>query len=374
MYLCFCFLSLSLSSLFCIFLEFSHISLALPYSISFWMFFLSLSLSLSLLLLLHWFGWLVVILGGTDHWMWEWQDEHGLGEEENFHIDGWIMHNVIYIMTEGMYTLRKDGADRDGAEIYIWYVFISDSVTPCSNLWKRRGCRDSAAEWSQHQWKRRTNHLLCRNRWLREWVRVTQQREKENLSLWFLEKQLRGREWEEKSSRRREHWYLFIFMRKTQLFLFYIPFLNQSIYLLTEWCMHFALFPLLSLNFFFFSLTSFSLSLFAFTHKFYSFFFFSGSFVLIWYEKREKKTRNCVNFSPNGCSKFPPSQDVWNDLLDKTWVYFLKLFCQTPLHFVAHEGNKGFAEKLLHLGADKSLKNVWNHQEYREGDWEIVVR
>ncbi len=87
---------------------------------------LSLSLSLSLYLLiflspppLFSFSWLVVILGGTDHWMWEWQDEHGFGEEEDFHIDGWIMHHVIYFMTGGMFTLT-----RDGSEIYFWWFDI----------------------------------------------------------------------------------------------------------------------------------------------------------------------------------------------------------------------------------------------------------
>ncbi len=61
------------------------------------------------------FGWLVVISGGIDPWMWEWQDEHGLEEEEDFHIDGRIMHNRISFMTGGLFALT-----RDGAEIYFW--------------------------------------------------------------------------------------------------------------------------------------------------------------------------------------------------------------------------------------------------------------
>ncbi len=105
------------------------------------------------------FGWLVVILGGTDHWMREWQDEHGLGEEEDFHIDGWIMHNVKYLMAEGMLAL---------AQRYIFDVLISDSITPCSWEWKRRYCGDSAAEWSQHQWKNGKQKLFWRNSWLLE--------------------------------------------------------------------------------------------------------------------------------------------------------------------------------------------------------------
>lgn len=31
-------------------------------------------------------------------------------------------------------------------------------------------------------------------------------------------------------------------------------------------------------------------------------------------------------------------------------------------------------EKLLKYGADKSLENVWNHQEYCEGDWKRYDR
>ncbi len=51
--------------------------------------------------------------------------------------------------------------------------------------------------------------------------------------------------------------------------------------------------------------------------------------------------------------------------------FFLTSFWQTPLHFAARYGYIECVEKLLQYGADKSLKNVWNHQEYWEGDWEI---
>jgi hypothetical protein len=44
--------------------------------------------------------------------------EFRLGEEEDFHIDGWIMHNVIYFLTDGMFTLTRDGTQR-----YIFDVF-----------------------------------------------------------------------------------------------------------------------------------------------------------------------------------------------------------------------------------------------------------
>ncbi len=50
--------------------------------------------------------------------------------------------------------------------------------------------------------------------------------------------------------------------------------------------------------------------------------------------------------------------------------FFLTWFLQTPLHCAAHFGRLECVEKLLQYGADKSLKNVWNHQEYREEDWE----
>jgi hypothetical protein len=95
------------------------------------------------------FGWLVVILGGTDHWMWDWQDEHGLREEEDLHIDGWIMHDVISFMTEGNVHIHK----RWRRDKFLMFL-ISDSVTLCSSQRKHRCCGDSGAEWSQHQWKR----------------------------------------------------------------------------------------------------------------------------------------------------------------------------------------------------------------------------
>ncbi len=57
------------------------------------------------------------MLGGTDDLMWEWQYKYGLGEEEDFHIDGWIMLGVICVMTGGMFTLEKDGT-----EGYFWYL------------------------------------------------------------------------------------------------------------------------------------------------------------------------------------------------------------------------------------------------------------
>ncbi len=40
------------------------------------------------------------------------------------------------------------------------------------------------------------------------------------------------------------------------------------------------------------------------------------------------------------------------------------------MHGAANLGQIECVEKLLQHGADKSLKNVWNHQEYWEGDWE----
>ncbi len=48
------------------------------------------------------FGWLVVILGGTDHWIWEWHDEHGLGEEEGFP-DWWMNDASFYIFYDSGY-------------------------------------------------------------------------------------------------------------------------------------------------------------------------------------------------------------------------------------------------------------------------------
>ncbi len=45
---------------------------------------------------------------------------------------------------------------------YFFNFFISDSITLCSFQWKRRCCRDSAAEWSQHQSKRCKLYLIDR--------------------------------------------------------------------------------------------------------------------------------------------------------------------------------------------------------------------
>ena len=71
-------------------------------------------------------------------------------EKEDFHIDWWIMQNVISFLTEGMFTFTGDGT-----EMYCWFLYIcSDSITPCSLQWKKRCCGDSLAQWSQHQWKR----------------------------------------------------------------------------------------------------------------------------------------------------------------------------------------------------------------------------
>ncbi len=44
--------------------------------------------------------------------------------------------------------------------------------------------------------------------------------------------------------------------------------------------------------------------------------------------------------------------------------FFPTLFWQTPLHDATHYGIIECVEKLLQYGADKSLKNVRNHQEY----------
>ncbi len=55
------------------------------------------------------------------------------------------------------------------------------------------------------------------------------------------------------------------------------------------------------------------------------------------------------------------------NLLGKYFV-ILKSFWQTPLHTAAYKGQKECVEKLLKNGADKSLKNVWNHEEYWERD------
>jgi hypothetical protein len=43
---------------------------------------------------------------------------------------------------------------------------------------------------------------------------------------------------------------------------------------------------------------------------------------------------------------------------------------QAPLHFAAYFGYIECVEVFLQYGADKSLKNVWNHQDCWEGDWE----
>ncbi len=94
--------------------------------------------------------------------MWDWQDEHGLGEEKDFHIDGRIMHNVIYFMTEGKFTLTRNDAD-----IFLMFCNL-DSIGPSSFQWKRRCRGDSAAEWSQHQRKKCKNYFFRRIRWLQE--------------------------------------------------------------------------------------------------------------------------------------------------------------------------------------------------------------
>jgi hypothetical protein len=39
------------------------------------------------------------------------------------------------------------------------------------------------------------------------------------------------------------------------------------------------------------------------------------------------------------------------------------------LHYAAYYGRRKCVEKLLQYGADKSLKDVWNHQEY----WERIL-
>jgi hypothetical protein len=50
------------------------------------------------------------------------------------------------------------------------------------------------------------------------------------------------------------------------------------------------------------------------------------------------------------------------------YLFFLNSIWQTPLHRAAYYGKKECVEKLLQSGANKLLKNVWNHQEYWEGD------
>ncbi len=131
---------------------------------------------------------------------------------------------------------------------------ISDSITPSSWHWKRKCCGDSAAEWSQHQWKRCKKFFFLekqlilidreRAQWNRERGRESK-REKESVTIQRAEGQReREKELREGAEIRREfegeHTYEWLLLCRTHVLLLFIPYVNQSISLFKEQCMYFS--------------------------------------------------------------------------------------------------------------------------------------
>ena len=86
-------------------------------------------------------------------------------EEEDFHVDGWILKYIIFYDRGYVpFSMRW--------EWDIFLIFHSlDSITSCSWEWVWKNCGDSLEEWSFCQWKRCKNLLTYL---LKVW------------SLWFL--------------------------------------------------------------------------------------------------------------------------------------------------------------------------------------------
>ncbi len=125
------------------------------------------------------------------------------------------------------------------ARRYLSNALISDPITHCSSLWKRRYCGDSAAEWSQHQWKKCKKYLCWRSSWFSD-----RERERSEIGGGRGRKQREGakrRSRERGRSRRlfRESIVLVCIFAENSFISIFFPNVNQSIPLFKGECMFF---------------------------------------------------------------------------------------------------------------------------------------